>query len=95
MRDDKQLLAEKLNEMTEQICNIIIKPDIHPWDSLGALLQSVLVVSAASSIPLEHLTGHINHILNEPMAISERNRMEAEYKREYAKNKNHLAVAPK
>lgn len=95
MSDDRQQLVEKLNEMTEQICSIIIKQEIHPWDGLAAIFQTMMVVSAASGIPLESIAEHMHHVLIDPIAIEERNKMEAEYKRENAKAKNHLRLAPK
>lgn len=95
MRDDKQQLVDKLNEMTEQICATIIKQDINPWDGLAAIFQSIMVVSAASGIPLESIAEHMKHILTHPTAVTERNKLETEYKKEASKNKNHLAVAPK
>lgn len=95
MIDEKQKLFEKLNEMTAQICSIIIKSEINPWDSIGAILQSTMVVSAASGITLESILEHTNKILSDPIALEERNKMEAAYKKESSKNKTHLGLATK
>jgi hypothetical protein len=88
-------IVETSQEMTGKICDIIIKPEIHPWVSLGVILQSTIVISAASGITLDTILEHINKILTDPIAIAERNRIEVEYKKEYSKNKTHLNIASK
>jgi hypothetical protein len=86
---------DNFSKMTNQICEAVIKPEIHPWDAIGSILQSVVVISAASGISLDDILNHINKTLTNHEAISERNRIEAEYKKEAAKTKNHLGLAPK
>lgn len=84
---DIEVRLENCNKMTSKICEVLINPEIHPWDAIASILQSFVVISAASGIPLDDIIEHTRETLTSKAVISERDRIETEYKKEYAKTK--------